>query len=69
MAAHAPILASENSAAKMLDMKLAEFRSLVEAGLLPRGREIAPGFRRWAVDELRLIATGHACDGMDDIKW
>jgi hypothetical protein len=69
MSAVAPILASEPTAAKLLDLKLAEFRSLVEAGVLPRGRELAPGLRRWAVDELRLIATGRASEGMDDIKW
>lgn len=28
----APILASETSAARLLDMKVAEFRSLVEGG-------------------------------------
>jgi hypothetical protein len=50
-------------------MKLSEFHDLVERGLLPRGREIAPGFRRWAVDELLRIAKGDASDGMGDIKW
>lgn len=38
MAPAAPILASETGAARLLDMKLAGFRSLVEAGHLPRGR-------------------------------
>ncbi|ESQ76919.1 hypothetical protein AEYBE204_18760 [Asticcacaulis sp. YBE204] len=52
-----------------MDMSVSEFRSLVEAGSLPRGREIAPGFVRWVVDDLRLIASGRAADGMDDIKW
>ncbi|MFN3823597.1 MAG: hypothetical protein ACK4RN_06420 [Pseudorhodobacter sp.] len=65
----APILASETSAAKLLDMKLAEFRSLVEAGHLPRGREIAPGVLRWVTDDLRRIASGDASDGMGDVQW
>ncbi len=63
----APILASETSAASLLDMKVAEFRSLVEAGHLPRGREIAPGVLRWVTDDLRRIASGEAIDG--GIDW
>lgn len=69
MRPQAPILASEPTAAKLLDMKLSEFHDLVERGLLPRGREIAPGFRRWAVDELIRIAKGDATDGMGDVQW
>lgn len=66
----APVLfASETSAARLLDMKVAEFRSLVEAGHLPRGREIAPGVLRWATDDLRRIANGDASDGMGDVRW
>ncbi len=63
----APILASEMSAARLLDMKLPDFRSLVEAGHLPRGREIAPGVLRWVTDDLRKIACGEAIDG--GIDW
>lgn len=33
-----PILAGEETAAKLLDMKPAEFRALVQADHLPRGR-------------------------------
>lgn len=69
MNAFAPILASETSAAKLLDLKPAEFRALVQAGLLPRGREIAPGLVRWPVKDLENIANGNAADGMSDIKW
>ncbi|KPQ07474.1 MAG: hypothetical protein HLUCCA12_06555 [Rhodobacteraceae bacterium HLUCCA12] len=65
----APILASETSAARLLDMKPAEFRALVEAGHFPRGREIAPGMVRWPVDELRLIANGEAAEGLGDVQW
>ena len=63
----APILASEATAARLLDMKPAEFRALVEAGHLPRGREIAPGVPRWVTDDLRRIASGEAIDG--GIEW
>jgi hypothetical protein len=65
----APILANEVSAAQLLDMKLDEFRSLVEAGHLPRGREIAPGLVRWPVDDLRRLASGEASDGMGGVQW
>ncbi len=65
----APLFASEASAARLLDMKPAEFRSLVEAGHLPRGREIAPGIIRWPVDDLRRIASGEAVEGMEDVQW
>lgn len=69
MSAQAPILASEVSAAKLLDMNPREFRALVDAGHLPRGKEIAPGMIRWAVDELRRIASGEASEGMWDVQW
>lgn len=65
----APLFASETSAARLLDMKPAQFRTLVEAGHLPRGREIAPGVVRWVTDDLRRIATGEAAEGMGDVKW
>ena len=65
----APLFASETNAARLLDMKPAEFRALVEAGHFPRGREIAPGMVRWPVDELRLIATGEAAEGLGDVQW
>lgn len=67
MTALAPIFANETTAAKLLDMKPAEFRGLVEAGHLPRGREIVPGMVRWSVDDLRRIATGEAID--QGINW
>jgi hypothetical protein len=63
----APILVSEAKAAQLLDMKPAEFRALVEGGHLPKGREIAPCFVRWDVDELRMIGSGAAVDG--GIVW
>lgn len=54
----APILASESTAAALLDMKPAEFRALVERGHLPKGKEIAPGFIRWDAEMLRSLARG-----------
>lgn len=64
-----PLLATEATAAKLLDMRSSEFRRLVDQGHLPRGREIAPGLVRWPVDELVRIATGAAADGMGDVQW
>ncbi|MFA5539006.1 MAG: hypothetical protein WDA23_07370 [Gemmobacter sp.] len=61
------IFANETSAARLLDMKPAKFRSLVKEGLLPKGKEIAPGVVRWVVDDLRAIARGDAIDG--GIEW
>ena len=69
MANPAPILASETTAAKLLDMKPAEFRALVDRGHLPKGFEIVPGVERWDVDGLRRIGRGDAIDGMDGVKW
>ena len=69
MANSAPILASETSAARLLDMKPAEFRALVEAGHLPREHEIAPGVRRWDAEALRCIGRGDAIEGMGDVQW
>lgn len=53
-----PFLASEKTAAELLDMKPAEFRQLVKAGHLPRGEEIAPGVIRWETDHLRNLHAG-----------
>lgn len=67
MVAHAPILASEGTAARLLDLSLIEFRRLVREGLLPPGRQIAPGVIRWDVETLRQIASGQAAD--EGIDW
>lgn len=64
-----PIMVSEGTAAKLLDLTRTEFKRLVEGGALPGGREIAPGFLRWDVQELRRIARGEAIDGMGDVDW
>ncbi|WP_282027092.1 hypothetical protein [Limimaricola cinnabarinus] len=58
-----PILATEKTAAQLLDMKPAEFRRLVEQGALPKPRR----FDRWDVDELRSVASGKAAHGEDGL--
>ena len=68
MPAHAPIFANERSAARLLDMKPAEFTRLVDRGHLPKPRDIA-GMKRWDVDELRRTIVGEAAEGMGDVKW
>jgi predicted DNA-binding transcriptional regulator AlpA len=68
MNAPAPIFASDRLAAKLLDMKPAEFRRLIEDGNLPGPREIG-GLERWDVDELRRIINGDAADGMGGVDW
>ena len=55
----APIFASETNAARLLDLKPAEFRSLVDGGHLPRPKGLG-GFERWDVEELRRIIRGDA---------
>jgi predicted DNA-binding transcriptional regulator AlpA len=65
----APLFATDRKAAELLDMKPAEFRALVNDGHLPKGREIAPGFLRWDVEQLRLIGKGEAVDGMGETQW
>ena len=62
-----PLFASEATAAKLLDMPRSNFRALVDAGALPRGREIAPGIVRWRVKDLEAIVTGEAM--ADDFQW
>lgn len=57
-----PILASEKTAAALLDMKPSEFRSLVESGALPPPENFH-GFQRWRVSDLEAIASGDALDG------
>jgi len=56
MTSHTPIFASERTAAKLLDMSVAEFQRLVSEGALPG----AGPLDRWDVEELRRIARGEA---------
>lgn len=64
----APIFASEATAARLLDMKPADFRRLVQDGALPGPRDIG-GHARWDVAELRRIITGEAAEGLGDVQW
>lgn len=64
----APIFANERTAAQLLDMRPSEFLALVEAGHLPRAKDIA-GFKRWDVRELHRIISGDCIDGMRNVEW
>ncbi|MFT5270475.1 MAG: hypothetical protein ACI85V_000483, partial [bacterium] len=55
-----PILATERTAARLLDMPTSEFSALVSQGALPK----AGLFGRWNVDDLQRIASGKAA--LDD---
>lgn len=68
MTVKAPILASERSAAKLLDMKPAQFRLLVDEGVLPKPCKIGD-FERWDVEQLRAIAIGDLANGAGLIEW
>jgi predicted DNA-binding transcriptional regulator AlpA len=68
MASDTPLFACKRSAAKLLDMKPAEFSALVKDGHLPKPRDIG-GFKRWDMPELQRIISGEAADGMGDVKW
>lgn len=62
-----PLMVRERTAAALLDMDMAQFRSLVQAGSLPPPRCIAPGVERWYVPDLDAIAKGEVPDGQ--IEW
>ena len=65
---HAPLLlASERTAAQILDLPTKQFRDLVDAGALPKPKQIAPGVERWYVPDLDAIAKGEAAGG--EIEW
>lgn len=59
-----PIWASERTAASLLDMKPAEFLSLVQCGALPKPKDLH-GYTRWRVAELEAIGSGVAMDDED----
>ena len=52
----------------MLDMKLSDFRRLVEKGVLPPPRDVG-GLKRWDIEEIRQIVSGEAVDGMAGVQW
>jgi len=61
-----PIFASEASAARLLDLRLAEFRALVDAGHLP-GPLYIGAVQRFDVEELRRVVRGQAVS--EGIAW
>lgn len=63
----APLFAGDRKAAALLDMKPAEFRGLVDDGVLPKPKNIG-GFERWDVEQLQSIARGDAAEG-GPIEW
>jgi hypothetical protein len=64
----APLAVGEKNAAHLLDLKLKEFRTLVDQGILPRPRKVGP-FDRWDAAELRAIVRGEFVDGFEGVKW
>lgn len=61
------LFAGDKKAAALLDMKPAEFRGLVDDGVLPKPTKIG-GFERWDVEQLQSIARGDAAEG-GPIQW
>ena len=64
-----PIMASETTAARLLDLRTNEFKALVDRGHLPPGHEIAPGVVRWDTEVLKRISVGGATELWDQIQW
>ena len=64
----APIAVAEKGAAQLLDLKPAEFRTLVTQGVLPRPRKVGP-YERWDAEELRAVMRGDFADGFEDVEW
>lgn len=61
------LFVGEKRAAELFDMKPAEFRGLVDDGVLPKPRPIGP-HERWDVEQLQSIARGDEADG-GEIEW
>ncbi|MBV1865821.1 MAG: hypothetical protein KUG74_15500 [Rhodobacteraceae bacterium] len=64
---HNILFANDRNAAALLDMKPAEFRGLVDDGVLPKPTKIG-GYERWDVEQLQTIARGEATEG-GPIAW
>jgi predicted DNA-binding transcriptional regulator AlpA len=62
-----PILAKAQTAARLLDMSLGEFRDLVDAGSLPMPIRVGGKLDRWPVDQLKAIASGEMLK--DVFEW
>lgn len=64
-----PMMASETTAARLLDLRTQEFKALVDEGHLPPGHEIAPGVVRWDTEVLKRISGGGVTELWDQIQW
>jgi hypothetical protein len=62
------LFANDRNAAALLDMKPAEFRGLVDKGVLPKPTKIGC-FERWDVEQLQTIARGDAACGIGEVNW
>jgi hypothetical protein len=60
-----PLFASEQTAARLLDMKRSDFARLVEEGSLPR----ATKFERWDVEQLQKSMRGDMIEGLENTVW
>lgn len=67
MTTPAPIFASAAKAARLLDMKPAEFRALVDQGALPRPRRIGE-HERWDMAQIQAILRGEVTD-WGEMEW
>lgn len=63
------MMASETTAARLLDLKTPHFLKLVDDGHLPPGREIAPGVVRWDTETLKSLLKGEGVVMWDRIQW
>lgn len=63
------LYASERSAAKLLDMRPAEFRALVDAGALPPPVKIGGSVERWSVTDLDAIVRGQKPKPLEDFEF
>ena len=62
------MLASDTTAAKLLDMKRDDFLGCVESGDLPKPCDIG-GLKRWDMVSILKIVTGEAVEGMESVDW
>lgn len=65
MTKHTPLFATAKTAAKLLEMKEAEFLALVKDGALPS----ATKFDRWDVELLQKAMRGDLIDGLEAVIW
>ena len=61
-----PIAAGERKAAAMFDMTVGDFLRLVDAGTLPKPRDIGKQ-QRWCVSDLEAIVSGDAME--QELEW